>query len=66
MSVKIFCPYCASWHEPHNSIEVEENKELHNDLLKLHRNCDPCDMTTEDEEIWVKWDKVFNPQNWEV
>ena len=63
MSIKSFCPQCLCYHGECGCIQepIFDNQQLYNDLQALHRNCDPCDMTYEDQLIWEKWNKVFNP-----
>lgn len=39
--------------------------DLYNAIKVMHRNCDPTDMTLDDATVWHKWDRVFNPENYD-
>jgi hypothetical protein len=74
-----FCEQCKCYHPPcaHDSMSAgdianEHIKYLSDQIVKgeqdikvLHRNCDPVDMTNEDLLVWERWDKVFNPENYD-
>lgn len=45
--------------------QTTSHRELEEIIKRFHRNCDPYDMTLEDFEVWVKWDKKFYPEKYD-
>ena len=43
---------------------LNELLDTEGDLEIFHKYCDPTDMTKEDAEVWNRWNKVFNPENY--
>ena len=39
--------------------------DLHHALKIMHHYCDPYDMFPEDIDLWRKWDRKFNPENYD-
>ena len=46
-------------------MQTTSHKELEEIIRVFHQYCDPCDMYPEDVEVWRKWDRRFNPENYD-
>ena len=46
-------------------MQMTSHKDLEEVIRIFHHYCDPCDMHPEDVPVWRKWDRRFNPENYD-
>jgi len=46
-------------------MQVTKHRKLEEIIKMFHSYCDPCDMLPEDKELWLKWDRRFNPERYD-
>ena len=50
---------------PSPAMQIISHRELEDTIRIFHSYCDPCDMFPEDVEVWRKWDRKLNPENYD-